>query len=138
VVQTAPRLPDGAPFPTTYYLTCPPAVKACSALEGQGVMTTMMDRLGADPDLARRYRAAHHSYLADRADLAHRLGQSVPELGAVSAGGMPGRVKCLHALAAHALAKGPGANPLGDEVVAAISHVWQTSCPAGPIGQAGP
>jgi hypothetical protein len=131
-------LPDGAPFPTTYYLTCPAAVKACSTLEGEGVMTSMMDRLGADADLARRYQAAHNSYLADRAHLACRLGQSVPELDTVSAGGMPGRVKCLHALAAHALAKGPGLNPLGDEVVAMIGHVWQTGCGAGPIGQEAP
>src|SRR5258708_1152223 len=28
VVQTAPRLPDGTPFPTLYYLTCPRAVAA--------------------------------------------------------------------------------------------------------------
>jgi hypothetical protein len=27
---------------------------------------------------------------------------------------MPTRVKCLHALAAHSLAAGPGANPIGD------------------------
>ena len=28
VVETAPRLPDGTPFPTLYYLTCPRAVAA--------------------------------------------------------------------------------------------------------------
>ncbi len=33
VVATLPRLPDGTPFPTTFYLTCPRAVAACSPLE---------------------------------------------------------------------------------------------------------
>jgi hypothetical protein len=31
---------------------------------------------------------------------------------------MPDRVKCLHVLIAHSLAKGPGLNPFGDESVA--------------------
>ena len=35
----------------------------------------------------------------------------------MSAGGMPDRVKCLHALVAHALAAGQGVNPLGDEAL---------------------
>jgi len=38
----------------------------------------------------------------------------VPEIDGISAGGMPTRVKCLHALAGHALAAGPGVNPIGD------------------------
>jgi hypothetical protein len=43
--------------------------------------------------------------------------------GTQSAGGMPSRVKCLHALAAHELAV-PGANPLGREAVAAAGPWW--------------
>ena len=38
----------------------------------------------------------------------------VPEIAGISAGGMPVRVKCLHALVGHALAAGPGVNPVGD------------------------
>ncbi|MGF2953284.1 DUF501 domain-containing protein, partial [Mycobacterium sp. THU-M116] len=38
-----------------------------------------------------------------------------------SAGGMPDRVKCLHVLIAHSLAKGPGCNPLGDEVLRTLA-----------------
>ncbi|MBX3087728.1 MAG: DUF501 domain-containing protein, partial [Cryobacterium sp.] len=38
----------------------------------------------------------------------------VEELDGISAGGMPSRVKCLHALVAHVLAAGPGVNPIGD------------------------
>ena len=56
-----------------------------------------------------RYARAHEQYIADR----NSVGE-VPELAGVSAGGMPNRVKCLHALIGHALAAGPGVNPIGD------------------------
>ena len=112
VVVTAPRLPDGTPFPTTYYLTCPLAVAGCSTLESRGVMAEMTTRLGEDADLAARYADAHEAYLADR----RALGE-VEEIDRVSAGGMPTRVKCLHVLVAHALGAGPGVNPLGDEAI---------------------
>lgn len=126
VLATRPRLPEGTPFPTTYYLTCPRAVAAASRLESAGRMTEMTDRLTSDAELAAGYRAAHESYLADRA--AHGGGQDVPEIARVSAGGMPDRVKCLHALAAHALAKGAGVNPLGDETVAEMGEFWKPPC----------
>lgn len=113
VVTTAPRLPDGTPFPTTYYLTCPRASSAVGRLEGSGVMAEMTAELHEDPALAAGHRAAHTSYLAARS----RLGE-VPEIAGVSAGGMPDRVKCLHVLAAHELADGPDVNPLGARVVA--------------------
>ena len=128
VVLTAPQLPDGTPFPTTYYLTCLNAVKACSTLEGSGLMAAMGDRLRSDPDLAERYAEAHQSYLADRREVAERLGMSVSLIADVSAGGMPERVKCLHALIAQSLAKGPGVNPLGDEVVAELGEFWCHPC----------
>src|SRR5271169_3706167 len=51
VIQTAPRLPDGSPFPTLYYLTCPRAAAALSRQEAAGVMRDMTVRLGADPVL---------------------------------------------------------------------------------------
>ena len=119
VVVTEPRLPDGTPFPTTYYLTCPRVASLIGTLEGSGVMREMEDRLGQDPGLAAAYARAHEAYLAARADLG-----DVPEIDRVSAGGMPDRVKCLHALAAQALAAGPGVNPLGDEVVERLGAWW--------------
>jgi hypothetical protein len=124
VVATEPRLPNGTPFPTTYYLTCPRASSRIGTLEGSGLMKEMEERLGADRALAAAYRAAHESYLADRAELARSVGQSVPEIDGISAGGMPDRVKCLHVLAAHALAAGPGVNPLGDEVLVLLGEWW--------------
>ena len=119
VVETAPRLPDGTPFPTTFYLTCPRLAGLLSTSESGGLMRDMTSRLEADPELAERYRAAHEDYLARR----RKLGE-VPEIDGVSAGGMPTRVKCLHALAGHALAAGPGVNPLGDEAVEAVGRWW--------------
>lgn len=123
VVVTSPRLADGTPFPTMYYLTCPRAVAECSSLESQGVMAEMNRRLKHDHDLAVAYRRAHEQYLAERERL-----DSVLEIAGVSAGGMPDRVKCLHALAAHALAAGGGVNPLGDEVVQALGAFWSRPC----------
>lgn len=120
VVRTAPRLPDGTPFPTTFYLTHPRAVAAVSTLEAGGTMREMNARLESDPDLAAAHCRAHDDYLVRRAELG-----DVPEIAGISAGGMPDRVKCLHVLVAHALAVGPGVNLLGDEVLALIADTWR-------------
>ena len=127
VVETAPRLPGGAPFPTLYYLTCPRAVAAVSGLETAGMMRQFRQRLAADPGLRRAYLAAHLDYLARRDEAARATGVEPLPPGTPSAGGMPDRVKCLHALVAHELAV-PGANPLGREAAAAAGPWWQ----AGP------
>ncbi|MEJ1229488.1 MAG: DUF501 domain-containing protein [Galbitalea sp.] len=140
VVSTRPRLSDGTPFPTLYYLSHPAATAAVSTLEANGVMTelALLLRAGEDPDaergaaehqvaerravehpadehqgVAAAYLAAHESYLADRNGI-----EFVAELDGISAGGMPTRVKCLHALVAHALAAGAEMNPIGDLALA--------------------
>ncbi|WP_203898346.1 DUF501 domain-containing protein [Virgisporangium aliadipatigenens] len=120
VVETTPRLPDGTPFPTLFYLTCPRATAECSRLESAGLMKDMAARLADDPELAARYRAAHEDYLARRAAVAE-----VPEIDGVSAGGMPGRVKCLHVHLGHRLAVGEGVNPFGDETLEAVGEWWK-------------
>lgn len=117
VVRTAPRLENGTPFPTTFYLTHPALVAGASTLEANGVMREMSARLLEDEDLAARYRRAHEHYLAEREALGH-----VEEIDGISAGGMPTRVKCLHVLVGHALAAGPGVQPLGDEALALIAE----------------
>jgi uncharacterized protein len=119
VVETRPRLEDGTPFPTLYYLTCPRAVSAIGTLEASGLMRQMSERLEHDPDLAAAYRAAHERYVARRERLQH-----VPEIAGVSAGGMPTRVKCLHVLVGQALAEGEGAQPLGDEALTLLEPWW--------------
>jgi hypothetical protein len=123
VVQTAPRLPDGTPFPTLYYLTCPRASAAVSRLEAAGLMREMTSRLTADAGLRDRYRHAHEDYLARRDEAAAAAGQQPLPGRTQSAGGMPDRVKCLHALVAHELAE-PGSNPLGAEAVRAAGRWW--------------
>lgn len=131
VVATLPRLPDGTPFPTTFYLTCPRAVSACSTLEASGVMTELTDRLAAEPELAAHYAEAHRAFLAARAEIAVGTTGEVTEIASVSAGGMPTRVKCLHALLGHALAAGPGVNPIGDLTLALIRERWPFPCEDG-------
>lgn len=121
VVTTEPRLPDGTPFPTTFYLTCPRAASLIGTLEGDGVMAEMQDRLAADKNLADAYRKAHELYLEAREELGH-----VEEIEGISAGGMPDRVKCLHVLAGQSLAQGQGVNPLGDEVLVRLGDWWAT------------
>lgn len=116
VAATAPRLPDGTPFPTFYYLTHPAATAAMSTLEAEHAMKTLSDELAGEPGLARAYARAHEAYLADRSFYG-----DVPEIEGISAGGMPTRVKCLHAVLAHALAAGPGTNPIGDRALALSS-----------------
>ena len=128
VVVTEPRLEDGTPFPTTFYLTCPRAASLIGTLEASGLMREMTERLEVDEALAAGYRRAHESYLAARAAIAAESGDEVPEIAGVSAGGMPSRVKCLHVLAGQALAQGRGVNPLGDEVLDALGE-WWTSGP---------
>src|SRR4051794_25678624 len=116
VVETSPFLEDGTPFPTLYYLTCPKAASLIGALEASGLMRDMTDRLSTDPDVAALYQQAHDSYLARR-----------DELGVLpkreSAGGMPRRVKCLHALVGHELAQ-PGSNPFGAEALELLADWW--------------
>jgi hypothetical protein len=135
VVVTEPRLEDGTPFPTTFYLTCPRAASLIGTLEASGLMREMTDRLAEDDELAAGYQHAHEAYLAARAGIADEIGQSVPEIAGVSAGGMPARVKCLHVLAGQSLAQGPGVNPLGDEVLDALGEWWATGPCVEPGGQ---
>ncbi len=117
VVQTNPRLENGTPFPTLYYLTCPRLSSMVGRLEASGLMREMTDRLAEDAELAAAYQRTHEDYLAER-DAIETLGHQV------TAGGMPGRVKCLHVHLAHTLARGPGVNPFGDETLALLRAEW--------------
>lgn len=123
VIETAPQLADGTPFPTLYYLTCPRAAGAIGTLEASGLMSEMTDRLASDDALRTRYRSAHEAYLRRREAV-----RPVRQIEGISAGGMPTRVKCLHVLVAHSLAAGAGVNPLGDEALERLQPWWS----AGP------
>ena len=131
VVETSPVLADGTPFPTLYYLTCPRAASAIGRLESEGIMRDMNARLAQDRstggELALRYDAADTAYRQRRTALGGR-----PDLP--TAGGMPVRVKCLHALVAHSLAAGPGVNPFGDEALAMLDD-WGSRGPCVEIAE---
>jgi hypothetical protein len=129
VLRTEPRLPDGTPFPTTFYATCPRLTGAISTLETSGMMREMTERLAGDVELAGAYAAAHEDYLRRRGELGE-----VDEIDGISAGGMPTRVKCLHVLVGHSLAVGPGVNPLGDEALCALKALgdWWAAGPCVP------
>lgn len=116
VVATAPRLADGTPFPTFYYLTCRRLNSSLSTLESEGSMRDYAQLLVDDQEFAAKYRDAHSAYLADREVI-----EIVDEIDDYSAGGMPDRVKCLHALVGHSLAAGPGVNPVGDLALAELT-----------------
>jgi uncharacterized protein len=135
-VETAPRLPDGTPFPTLYYLTCPRAAAAISGLEAAGLMREMTERLAADGELRGAYQRAHLDYLARRDAAAVAEGLEPLPAGTQSAGGMPARVKCLHALVAHELAV-PGANPFGREALLAAGCWWSRGSCVPAVDEAG-
>lgn len=130
VVSTAPRLADGTPFPTFYYLTHPAATAAVSSLEATQVMNEYNELLAEDEAVRADYASAHTAYLADRTSIGE-----VAEIDGISAGGMPVRVKCLHALVGHTLAAGPGVNPIGDLALDRAS--WSPEVCACADGQAG-
>ena len=134
VVATAPRLSNGTPFPTVFYLTHPVVTAAVSRLEAEGAMYAMSDRVAQDPELAEQHRAAHEDYLAQRRRVGELAGTGdVPEIEGISAGGMPTRVKCLHVHLAHTLACGAGVNPVGDETLERVRADWPTgNCAAAP------
>jgi hypothetical protein len=121
VTEQSPFTPDGQPFPTTYYLTCPWLVGAISRLEAGGGVARWARAAEADPALAASLR---------RADAEQR--RTRPELD-VGIGGTrrPGALKCLHAHAAFALAR-PGYE-LGERVLAEAGDRW---CPDGRCARA--
>lgn len=109
VIENHPRLDDGSPFPTLFWLTCPLLVKRVGRLEAEGFMRVLSQRATVDPAWRRRLLDALERY-RERRDRRGALGDvSVP-------GGGPDRVKCLHAHAAHQLADPP--NPVGATTLA--------------------
>ncbi|MDU0478232.1 DUF501 domain-containing protein [Staphylococcus chromogenes] len=125
VIKTVPRLEDGTPFPTLYYLTDPRLTAEASRLEVAHVMKWMQARLAESEELQQDYRAAHEHFLAER--------NKMEDLGTdFSGGGMPDRVKCLHVLIAYALAEGPDRVRFGTEAVAMAAdhaHLRGTAIP---------
>jgi hypothetical protein len=117
VTEQWPRDADGAPFPTTYYLTCPQLVAKISRLEAKGGVEGWTQAVRESPGL----RAS--------LDLANAEQQALrPEIpGGIGGATRGGSLKCLHAHAAFALAR-PGYE-LGERILDEVGDLWpDTGC----------
>jgi len=108
VVKVPPRLNDGTPFPTLYWLTCPLATTRIGRLEGAGGVKRMERRAEVDPIFGEALEQAHASYRSERDALLPEDDLPRPSGGV---GGTRTGVKCLHAHFAHTAAG--GTNPVG-------------------------
>jgi uncharacterized protein len=114
VTEQAPYDADGAPFPTTYYLTCPWLVAGIARVEAGGGVERYSRAAADDRGLGES--------LAEADAEQRRLR---PELDVGIAGSTnPANLKCLHAHAAFALAR-PG-YALGERVLDEVPERW---CP---------
>ncbi len=115
VIRNAPRDVSGAPFPTTYWLTCPDAVKAVARLEAAGWIARFNERERSDPSFSDALASAHQAYAEDRArDLLEASGDG-------GVGGTRKGAKCLHAHYAFHLAG--GVDPIGAWVAEQVEPI---------------
>ena len=130
VTEQEPYDSDGAPFPTTYYLTCPHLVAAVSRIEASGGVERWSEVVVRDGDLRLDLERATSEQVAIRKSLA--AGRTGRDRGASLGSGIGGsrhplQLKCLHAHVAYALA-----NPrylLGARVLAEVDDPWpQHAC----------
>ncbi len=134
VTEQQPYAPDGEPFPTTYYVTCPHLVSAIARLEAAGGVERWSTAAASDSDLADSLARATDEQRVLRAELADgRRGKddgASLELG-IGGSRSPENLKCLHAHVAFALAR-PG-YLLGERIFAAVVDPWPTDrcCSAG-------
>ncbi|CAN5742251.1 DUF501 domain-containing protein [soil metagenome] len=114
VLETYPRLEDGTPFPTLWWLSCRKLSSAIGGLESGGWMAELNRRLMEDADLHEALWRSTEALVARRNEL-DTLGPTGHP------GGGPDRVKCLHAHTAHHLVTGD--NPAGAEALEQLG--WQ-------------
>lgn len=116
VTEQHPYTPDGEPFPTTFWLTCPFLVTAISRVEAEGGVDRWTRAAADDPVLGESLRAANEEQRRLR-----------PEIDAgVGGGTRGGSLKCLHAHAAFALAN-PG-YMLGERILGDVQPLWPERC----------
>jgi hypothetical protein len=134
VTEQEPYDDRGAPFPTTYYLTCPQLVAAIARIEAAGGVERWSEAAAADPALCESLERATEEQRRVRRELAAgrvgRDGGSSLDLG-IGGSRRPERLKCLHAHAAYALARPEYV--LGERILAEIEPLWpQAVCCTGP------
>jgi hypothetical protein len=125
VTEQAPYDDAGAPFPTTYYLTCRHLVAAVARLEAGGGVERWSEAAAGDPALAGSLaRATEEQRDARRALAGERVGSDGGASLSLGIGGSrnPSQLKCLHAHVAFALAR-PGYE-LGERILAEVEPRW--------------
>lgn len=115
----------GEPFPTTYWLSCPEAVKAVSRLEAEGWIGRLDERARREPDLGKGLEDAHREAAAERGRL-HAGGEGWGGVGGTRRG-----LKCLHAHYANHLAG--GRDPVGRWVAERVEPVHGEPLPPGRV-----
>jgi hypothetical protein len=131
VIATPPLLPDGTPFPTLFWLSCPLLQRCVSGLENGDYRELLRRRLEGTPGYAEALRLAEREYIAKREDWAEELCARKETRGYFSGregvgGTVAGGLKCLHAHLAHFLAGGE--NPVGAEVADALDGLQEREC----------
>ncbi len=120
VIETHPRLDDGTPFPTLWWLTCRKLSTEIGRLESSGLMATLNERLTIDRTFHEALVESTGAYLESRDRLEPLQSGGHP-------GGGPDRIKCLHAHTAHHLITRD--NPAGEEVLRTLAWVEpETPC----------
>lgn len=114
MIETHPRLEDGTPFPTLWWLTCRKLSTEIGRLESSGWMSTLNERLSADLAFHAALAKSTRAYLETRDRLEPLQSGGHP-------GGGPDRIKCLHAHAAHHLVTED--NPVGEHVLRTLAWV---------------
>lgn len=134
VTEQSPYDRDGAPFPTTYYLTCRHLVAAIARVEAAGGVERWSRAVAEDAELAESLAAATAEQRRVRRELAAEMqpsdGGASLDLG-IGGSRSPGHLKCLHAHVAFALAR-PG-YALGERILSEVADPWPTdTCCSGP------
>ena len=117
VTEQEPFDVTGAPFPTTYWLTCPHLVAQVSWLESAGGVERWTRAAHEDQELTESLARAEEEQRRLRPEHDLGIGGSRPGTGSL---------KCLHAHVAFALAR-PGYE-LGERIIEELEPLWPAEC----------
>ena len=136
VTEQEPYDTNGAPFPTTYYLTCRHVIAAVSRLEAAGGVERWSAAVAADPELSADLARATAQQRQIRRSLAGPAegadgGKSLDT--GIGGSRNPAQLKCLHAHVAYALAQ-PGYR-IGEAILAETVEPWPRDVCCFPVAE---